>query len=849
MSLPKLPDLGQFFGDQGGPGMTNSQSNNMQTDAYKTCPFADKESGEFCTLDGAMCPFVGFNYRRCRKYTNNLSKGMSIALEPSANNSSSNSPPRLEGQRPKTLPVLQEAVKKGGPVSEGPDDDDWEASAADSADGYSMDRRAGEEQDLWGDEDYSAEADEVERELAKLKKAEQELAKAEKEAKAPSVKNKKASAKKPPAKKKAAKKETPKVEVVRKKVVDVKPENVKLLGVNVANRHPEIIAMAERFGHHALDQGMYTDEQKIKEMKEYFMTERTSAAKYFNPDDPLYMGDQQVANLLASMAHQVHNLNPGLSRQWGADFAKIAAAGAQEAIRAEDQYARDTAGHADARAGISGGAIFHDRTIQAHRPKGAPTSPDPEVIGATPSGPSGDEHPNVFKFKASRGKRFGKDAAQLRAAVAAGEAKLLPFTPSERPEGAAPRFRMGPMTTTKTASAETAPAKPAKRKLGVKRVVSRKATPGTRAFQAAPEETPAQKVKKVKFTGLGSDKSHAKQSSDSMTYEQFEKFVDLELKPLTAAERKVVVPGFEGSESDWKGVLETLKSKAAEHSSQKNYLENARAATQLRNRIQNIQDLRARHQQTLAAWDMNMDILKKMPLGDQEAYQLALRKVAADPKAQKATISFAQKLADKMYNIETSTMKVGGSEVMTFVRKLTVPVFGKSDYETVRMTQQLGLAAIHKHHQYGRGFGRWATTMALLKNIAMGIGWWFTKDERVVRAIMSWWPEEFLNGFYFSFVQKHLPKVGAHTGLELSRDDKFLASQKMNSSRSKKIMRGWHKDAPLPPDVAVMHSRWYPTTKETWGKRRQQELTARHQAQKIQQANLHAGVQFKTYLR
>jgi len=94
-----LPRSGFVFGDQGGPGTALPQ-----TDAQKMCPFLDQQQGAFCSLDGAMCPFVGFNYRKCKKYMNNLTKGVFASTNPT-------------GIVPKTKPPRLEALtegKKGG---------------------------------------------------------------------------------------------------------------------------------------------------------------------------------------------------------------------------------------------------------------------------------------------------------------------------------------------------------------------------------------------------------------------------------------------------------------------------------------------------------------------------------------------------------------------------------------------------------------------------------------------------------------------------------------------------------------------------------------------------------------
>ncbi len=94
-------DLGLFYGDQAGPGTSIPQS-----DSAKRCPFLDQQAGEFCSLDGDLCPFVGFNYRRCKKYTNNIARGALTA-------SGASIPQRLSPNKPPRLESLTEAKKRG----------------------------------------------------------------------------------------------------------------------------------------------------------------------------------------------------------------------------------------------------------------------------------------------------------------------------------------------------------------------------------------------------------------------------------------------------------------------------------------------------------------------------------------------------------------------------------------------------------------------------------------------------------------------------------------------------------------------------------------------------------------
>lgn len=70
MTRDKNFDLGDFFGSAGGASSVPA------SESRKTCPFLEKNS--YCGLDGTLCPFVGFDYRKCKKYINNIAKGRNI---------------------------------------------------------------------------------------------------------------------------------------------------------------------------------------------------------------------------------------------------------------------------------------------------------------------------------------------------------------------------------------------------------------------------------------------------------------------------------------------------------------------------------------------------------------------------------------------------------------------------------------------------------------------------------------------------------------------------------------------------------------------------------------------------
>jgi len=115
----------------------------------------------------------------------------------------------------------------------------------------------------------------------------------------------------------------------------------------------------------------------------------------------------------------------------------------------------------------------------------------------------------------------------------------------------------------------------------------------------------------------------------------------------------------------------------------------------------------------------------------------------------------------------------------------------------------------------------------------------FTPFRDLIRPIIQMWPQALFDQFYHSYIAKPLPKLKAggeadnRSVMRLSRDDKFLASQKMaNPTTQERLMKGWDKDMVLPPNEAILHKRWYPTTKQSWGKTRHGVLLDRYEKTK-----------------
>ena len=277
--------------------------------------------------------------------------------------------------------------------------------------------------------------------------------------------------------------------------------------------------------------------------------------------------------------------------------------------------------------------------------------------------------------------------------------------------------------------------------------------------------------------------------------------------------------------------IQGLKAAAEADAQTKNYNEIAKNAAYLADRVKRHREFQAAERDMKQAWDSNLRKLKGLPIGDRKAYELAMKK-AHQPKQLDLMAKIMNKTLDAAYTLETKTIKIGKSELTTFVRKATLPTFDRQDYEVMRMAEQAGLKAIQKQHQYGLGYGKWSTWVTFFKDILTPFILWWTGHSAYIQPLMRLPLQKFADQLYHSYIQSPLPKFKGRSGLQMSRDSKFEMSQKMSSGSRERLMRGWEKDDVLPPDQAVLHKRWYPTTKKTWGKTRTKELTKRWQASK-----------------
>jgi hypothetical protein len=226
-------------------------------------------------------------------------------------------------------------------------------------------------------------------------------------------------------------------------------------------------------------------------------------------------------------------------------------------------------------------------------------------------------------------------------------------------------------------------------------------------------------------------------------------------------------------------------------------------------------------------------MLKSVPLADRKAVEMAMKK-AKSPKNLGMMAQVMNKLTGRAYKLNVKNVKIGDTQLAMLYREATLPTFTKQNFEVMRMAEQAGLKAIQKQHQYGRGYGRWNTMVTFFKDILIPYLLWRSDNEGYIIPLMTWPSiQKFTDQLYHAFIQSPLPKFKGRSPLQMSRDDKFQSSEKaLHPTTGKRLMKGWSRDDLLPPDQAVLHQRWYPTTKKTWGKTRHKELTQRWQQAK-----------------
>lgn len=687
-NIPKLPDLGSFFGDSGGgPNLALPQS-----EAFPNCPFLDKDTGEFCALDGNMCPFVGFNYRRCKKYLNNMAKGMSNqAATGNPVPMGSNQPPRVSGSiRPQRHPRVESLFE---------------------------------------------------------------------------VAKKRGSTKSERAKKVAVKKQHDlrKVKMDKRAVEALKTE---------LEGDPELKSMMDAL-HMNIRAAAGTSDQSIQ---------NTAHLMNANPkfQDALDYSAREGAKDTEDKAERMANLYAAfLSHKLGLRIADGRIGSRFEFARNVFYYAAIAHGE------ISSYATHNLQDKQAARHQARVSGDDSAtaMMGDESSGKAG--RPSVEKLETSPASKQRVQQAMHKGGMFAGAAKV------------APQRSIGAQTHTLPHD----------------------------------EELPAD-VNKPKTKGTSKAKggySGGMTTPSRMDSDQFESFVNERIKKLPKADQRRVFAGV--SAAGLHQAIEDAKNIATGLGKTKDYNEIAKFAKYFEDRVAAVKRTRDAEADLKAEWASNLRKIRSLPIGDRKAYDMAMKK-AKDPKQLDLMAKIMNKTMKAAYTLETKNIKIGKSEVTTFIRKATLPVFDRGDYEVMRMAEQAGLKAIQKQHQYGLGYGKWSTWVTFFKDLLVPFILWYNGHAEYIRPLMHLPIQKFADQLYMAYIQSPLPKFRGKRGLQMSKDDKFEMSQKMGTGSRKRIMKGWERDDILPPDRAVLHTRSYPTTKETWGKRRTKELSQRWQQAK-----------------
>lgn len=204
-----------------------------------------------------------------------------------------------------------------------------------------------------------------------------------------------------------------------------------------------------------------------------------------------------------------------------------------------------------------------------------------------------------------------------------------------------------------------------------------------------------------------------------------------------------------------------------------------------------------------------------------------------DPKKLSKMARAMNKAVRNSYNLEMRTQKIGSGEITQIIRKVSIPEITKTDLDVIRANEQMGLAAIHRQHLYGRKYGKFNTMALALRDIVTPFILWRVGSADMIPHIKKLIPMEWFDAAYFAFIEPPIPRIGSGgrgfaAAPQLARTHRTEIGRKMFSVRQKKLMKGFDQDQIMPPDRAIMHAQWGPTTKQPWSKVRKQELMKRH---------------------
>lgn len=708
MPFPKkssVPELGLFYGDQGGPG-TSLPS----TDAHKLCPFLAGEDKVFCSLDGALCPFIGFNYRRCKKYTNNMAKG---SLQANDRVSGSSKPPRME--------ALTEAAKKKGSASE---EDLTKALNSLEAKDIKSGMFAAFATDLGvlADEGASPEA---------LKAHQAEI-------------------------------------------------EQQLLDFGLIT--PPIIGKPET-----------GESAKDRRSREAFESKKINAQKV-QIDKKKALVNAYISRVLGSVDDSGRKANVQAAADALFDFAH---ASVEQGVPDIAWYQTRQANIRHHDAGPAEDLFFGKYSERMKHTATSASTKDPDNRPHEPrKGPDrGTATPNPKGHPGPRPRRSYAGESQAKARNV--------YDDQARADKAARKRR-------KKAEKKAAKKATAKRYKKLERELSKGKAP----------------VYKRHISG------QAQTSTKVRTSEQFDAWADELPRHYSKGTLEAV---FRGGGLDVDKNIDIAKDSAKSLYKKNDVQSIAKLKTGLENKLNDFDDIE--HKKVVFEREFKENERKARILDPH--LDDKLRAWRTDPERLGKIATMQNKAARRFYKLEHQKVKIGNIEVMQTIRKATMPMMTRADYEVIRMSEQLGLAAIQKQHQYGRKYGKFNTwnlfsRQVLLPIFAMTFG---KGHAQYIPILQRMWPQAWLDAFFFSYVEKPLPKYqrygGKDTGMVMSRDDISMISQRMVSGRGKKLMKGFEKDYVMPPTRAILHTQWRPTTKKGWGKIRHKELAKRYQVAKV----------------
>jgi len=682
----KLPVLGAFYGDEGGPSGAAGTPGTASTDAYKDCPFLDPGSKEFCTLDKNLCPFVGFNYRKCKKYINNLSAGRLFSPQ-AAETAHRNRPPRLE--------ALFEAAKKGG---SGNPDSDFNKLTQDEKLGVTAGAQVGDQE--YGKGEQSARKSDIE-----------DLAKQILDSGGFRV------------------------------LSDSTPTSLKSDLKKIQDARATAVAYANK----------YLDAEAgpaVKEIYDIIHSEYSSRWNLKNITDPITRKERETQHTDAEFENIFHRETEG-----------------GEVLPAADSNEEPTVSPVEKPDAKPKGNVGGKKRVKATvRVKG---------------------HPSESKIFDS-------------------EAKARAWAKKRKAELLKKKTRKGPASP-----------------IGA----HVRASVGKGAPAAASTPTTHAEIEK-KISRPRHKSGQAQSTSSAMRGPQFAAW--LKTQQATHS-REVLASAFGAGDADKvSGNIALLTQKANTLDDENAVYEISKMRRWFEKKLNDFEGIE--RQKLIFDREFTTNLAKARAIDPD--IEKKLKPWRDDPKKLGKMAKFMNKAVRNSYELEFKTQKFGNTSITQLIRKVSIPEITKADLDVIRANEQMGLAAIHRQHLYGRKYGKFNTMALAARDVLLPIVLWQIGAADMIPHIKKMMPSQMLDAAYFAFIEPPIPKAGraySSSAPQLARTHRTEISRKMFSGRQKKLMKGFEKDQIMPPDRAIMHTQWGPTTKQPWGKTRKQELLKRHQ--------------------